>query len=343
MANRFTRTLTVLSIAALAGMGGQALAQQRVVNVLCAVTQPWCEAIPAAFKAATGIDARIVRLSTNEGLARLRAERANPVFDVFFGGTGDPHYEAFKDGITEFYRVKVYRDLSQNMKDSIGTTYIPLYQGILGFGVNPRVLQQKNAPIPKCWKDLANPAYRGLIQVANPNTSGTAYTMIATLVQLFGEEEAFKLMRDFHRNVAEYTRSGVAPRIALGQGEIGIGIQFMHDLVEFKKQGFPIEIVGPCEGTGYEIGGLSLVRGAKNKANAQAFMDWAVSPDAQQLAFRVGAFSLPSNTKTPLVADVPNPKDFKLIVYDAKKFGDPDLRDRLIGRWTREIFPLPRR
>ena len=336
---RFARLL-VVGIVLVIGSG---FAQQRVVNVVCSVTQPWCEALIPAFKQATGIDIRMLRLSTNEALARLRAEQANPTFDVWFGGTGDPHYEGFKDAITEWYRVNAYKDLSQNMKTAIGTTYTPIYQGILGFGINPKVLQERNAPVPKCWKDLANPAYRGLIQVANPNTSGTAYTMIATLVTLFGEAESFDLMKNFHRNVSEYTRSGVAPRIALGRGEIAIGIQFMHDLVEFKKQGFPIEIVAPCEGTGYEIGGLSLVRGAKNKANAQAFMNWAVSPAAQQLAFAQGAFSLPSNTKTPLVADVPDPKDFKLINYDAKKFGDPDLRDRLIGRWTREIFPLPRR
>lgn len=338
------RVILGLTMAGLVLIGGSlGLAQRKVVNVLCAVTQPWCEALPAAFKAATGIEMNVLRLSTNEALARLRAEAANPTFDVFFGGTGDPHYEAFKEGLTEFYKVKAYNDLRPDLKAAIGVTYIPLYQGVLGFGVNPKVLQERNLPAPKCWKDLANPAYRNLIQVANPNTSGTAYTMIATLVQLFGEEEAFKLMRDFHRNVAEYTRSGVAPRIALGRGEIAIGIQFVHDLIEFQNQGFPIQIVGPCEGTGYEIGGLSLVRKARNPAEGKAFMDWAVSPQGQSLAFTVGAYSLPSNLKTPLNKNVADPKDFNLIVYDAKKFGDPSLRERLIGRWTREIFPLPRR
>lgn len=319
-----------------------ALAQKKV-NVLCSVNLPWCEALGPAFKAATGIDLQFVRLSSGEALSRLRAEQANPTFDVWFGGTGDPHYEAFKDALTEFYKVKAYKDLRPELKDAIGPTYIPLYQGLLGFGINPQVLKERDAPTPKCWKDLANPAYKGLIQVANPNTSGTAYTMIATLVTLFGEDEAYKLMTAFHRNVSEYTRSGVAPRIALGKGEIGIGIQFMHDLVEFKKQGFPIEIIAPCEGTGYEIGGLSLVRKARNQAEAKAFMDWAVSPEGQQLAFKTGAFSLPSNSKTPLVADVPDPKDFKLIKYDAKRFGNPDIRDPLIDRWTKQIFPLPRR
>lgn len=332
--------LAVVVVFLLAGMG---FAQQKVVNVLCSVTQNICEALGPAFKQASGIEVRVISLSTNEALARLRAESANPTFDVWYGGTGDPHYEAFKEAYTEWYKVKSYKDLYATMKDAIGTTYTPLYQGLLGFGYNPNVMKEKGLPIPKCWKDLSNPAYKGLIQVANPNTSGTAYTMIATLVQLFGEDEAFNVMKSFHRNVSEYTRSGAAPRIALGRGEIAIGIQFMHDLVDFKKQGFPIEIVAPCEGTGYEIGGLSLVRGAKNKANGQAFMDWAVTPAAQSMTMKLGAYSLPSNTKTPLVDDVPDPKDFKLIKYDNKKYGDPTLRDRLIARWTKEVFPLPRR
>lgn len=323
-------------------LAGSTLAQ-RSVNVLCAVTAPWCEALGPAFKTATGIEVKFVRLSTNEGLARLRAEQANPTFDVFYGGTGDPHYEAFKEALTEFYKVKPYGDLRAELKAAIGTTYIPLYQGLLGIGINPAVFKERNLPAVKCWKDLANPVYKGLIQTANPNTSGTAYTLIATLVTLFGEEEAYKLMKEMHRNVSEYTRSGVAPRIALGKGEIAIGIQFMHDMVDYQKQGFPIEIVSPCEGTGYEIGGLSLIRKAKNRTEALAFMDWASSPEGQSINFKVGAYSLPSNRKTPLVPEVPDPKDFKLINYDAKKFGDPDYRDRLIGRWTREVFPLPRR
>ena len=34
-------------------------------------------------------------------------------------------------------------------------------------------------------------------------------------------------------------------------------------------QGFPIEIVSPCEGTGYEIGSMSIVKGARNPDSAE--------------------------------------------------------------------------
>jgi hypothetical protein len=115
-------------------------AQTQRVNLLCSPDLAWCEALGPAFKAATGIDLEFQRLSSNDGLARLRAEAANPIFDAWFGGTGDPHLIAFREGLTEFYEPTVWGDIIQNLKDQVGGTYIPLYAGALGFVVNEGVL-----------------------------------------------------------------------------------------------------------------------------------------------------------------------------------------------------------
>ena len=64
------------------------------VVVLCSPNVEWCDLLKAAFPKATGMQLDFVRLSSGEALARLRAEKANPVFDVWFGGTGDPHFVA---------------------------------------------------------------------------------------------------------------------------------------------------------------------------------------------------------------------------------------------------------
>lgn len=66
------------------GIGGQGLAQTRV-NLLCSPDLAWCEALGLAFKQATGIELRFMRLSSREALARLRAEAQRPQFDVWFG------------------------------------------------------------------------------------------------------------------------------------------------------------------------------------------------------------------------------------------------------------------
>ena len=73
----------------------------------------------------------------------------------------------------------------------------------------PSCWQKKKLPAPKCWTDLLKPDFKDEIQVANPNSSGTAYTMLATLVQLMGEDEAFDYLKALHTNVNQYTRSGI--------------------------------------------------------------------------------------------------------------------------------------
>ena len=65
--------------------------------------------------------------------------------------------------------------------------------------------------MPKCWKDLALPAYKGEVMLGNPNSSCTAYLMLASLAQIFGEDETFRLLPAIHRNVNRYARSGIGP------------------------------------------------------------------------------------------------------------------------------------
>jgi hypothetical protein len=93
---------------------------------------------------------------------------------------------------------------------------VGIYSGALGYSYNTDLLKKQGLPEPKCWADLIKPVYKGKIQVANPNSSGTAYTMLATLVQLFGEDEAFDYMKALHANINQYTKSGSAPIKAAG-------------------------------------------------------------------------------------------------------------------------------
>ncbi|WP_243031475.1 ABC transporter substrate-binding protein [Thermus altitudinis] len=315
-------------------------AQQKPVNMLCSPDLAWCEALVPAFKQATGLDLRFVRLSSGEALARLRAEAQRPQFDVWFGGTGDPHMIAFREGLTEFYKPRSWNQLRPELRAAVGETYIPLYMGAIGFVVNHQVLERRGLPEPKRWTDLADDRYRRLLAMPDPNTSGTGYTILATLVQLYGEDRAFQLLSRIHRNVAQYTRSGAAPGQLAGRGDVAIAVQFAHDGVKFALEGYPLKVLFPLEGTGYEIGGLSLVKGAPNREGAIRFIEWALTPEVQALAAKVGSFQIPSHTKTPVPPQAPRPAN--LIRYDFNTFGTPEVRERLLNRFNKEILPLPR-
>lgn len=319
-----------------------AAAGENKVVILCSPDPAWCEAVKREFSKATGIQTEFVRLSSGAALARLRAEKTNPTFDVWFGGSGDSQWVAQAEGLAEFFRPKAWGDLRPQLARAVDGHYIPLYTGIHGFGVNEKILKEKNLPVPETWKELGDPRYKGLIAMPNPNTSGTGYVMMTTIVQIYGEDPGFELLKAIHRNVGQYTRSGGDPSLLAGRGEAAIGVSFANDVVERGRKGFPIRFIAPKDGTGYEIGGLNLVTGAPNRANALRLIDWTLEPENQKLGPQNGEVSIPSHSKSVVDPDVPRFEDAKVINYDFGKYGTPAVRDGLIRKWTDQVFPLPK-
>ncbi len=337
---RMRGSLALLAIGLLLLVALPALAAEQVV-VVCSPDPAWCEAVKREA-GKTGIQVEFVRLSSGAALARLRAEKANPTFDVWFGGSGDGYWVAQADGLLEFYHPKSWGQLRPQLTKAVDGHYIPLYTGLHGFGVNEKILKEKNLPVPQTWKELGDPKYRGLIATPNPNTSGTGYVMMTTIIQLYGEEPGFELMKAIHRNVAQYTRSGGDPSLLAGRGEVAIGVSFANDVVERGRKGFPIRFIGPKDGTGFEIGGIALVQGAPHRANGMKLIDWALEPENQKLGPQNGEVDIQSHSKTPVDPDVPRFEDVNAINYDFGKYGTPAMRDGLIKRWTEQVFPLPR-
>lgn len=311
------------------------------LTVYCSVQEEWCQLMVNEFQKATGITVAMTRKSSGETFAQVKAEAANPKGDIWWGGTGDPHLQAAEEGLTEAYDSPMLTELhawAVKQHETAQKRTVGIYLGALGFGYNTELLEQKKLEAPKCWADLIKPEFKGEVQVANPNSSGTAYTFVATLVQLMGEEEAFKYLRALADNVNQYTKSGAAPGQAAGRGETLIGITFQHDIVApIVTSNAPLKNVSPCEGTGFEIGSMSIIKGAPNMDNAKKWYDWALTPEAQKLGAQANSFQNPSNKAAPIPEQAPKMADIKLIDYDFAKFGSSAERKRLLSRWDKEI------
>ena len=315
------------------------------LNVICSVQAEWCNMIQTVFARTTGIKVNMSLKGSGEALAQLIAERANPKTDVWFGGTGDPHLQAAEQGLALEYKsasLPLLHPWAQQQAQQSGYKTVGIYSGPLGFGYNTELLAKKKLPVPRTWADLLNPAFKGEIQVANPASSGTAYTMIATLVQLMGEEKAYDYMKALHKNIATYTRSGTGPIKAVARGETTVSISFVHDGPGEAMQGFPVATITPAEGTGAEIGSMTIIKGARNLDNARKFYEWALTPAAQEMGAAAKQFQVPSNKAAKVDARVPDFKKIKFINYDYAKYGASAERKRLIGRWEKDVNSLPR-
>jgi iron(III) transport system substrate-binding protein len=312
------------------------------LNILCGVDEIWCASMQRTYEAKTGISVNMPRMSTGEILDRVRAEKDRTAVDVWWGGTGVTHLQAAYEGLLEPYHPKQEEDLlpwARNFFSLSGGTSIGLYAGALGFAYNRDLLAAAGLPAPNCWRDLAKPIYRGHILSGNPHSSGTAFTTLVTLVQLFGEDEAFAYMRDLGQNIVQYTKAGAEPVKAAGRGEITIGISFLHDAVTQKEAGAPLVIVAPCEGTGYEIGAVSIVKGSRHLEEARRFVDFALSPEGQATGAAAGQNQIPSNAKAALPLAAPDISMIKMVDYDFATFGSPEQRSRLLSRFDTEIHP----
>jgi iron(III) transport system substrate-binding protein len=332
----------VLAVALLAAAPARA---QGTLAVYCSVLQDWCTLMTQEFEKKTGIKVALTQKGSGETLAQLRAEKTNPKADIWWGGTGDPHLAAAEEDLTAEYRSPLLpklHDWAQRQAEQSKHRTVGIYAGALGIAVNTELLAKKKLATPACWKDLTKPEYKDEVQISNPASSGTAYTAVATLVQVFGEEPAFDFLKQLHRNVNQYTRSGPAPARATARGETTIGIMFLHDAVAEAVEGFPVRVVSPCEGTGYEIGSMSIVKGARNLDQAKAWYDFALTAEAQALASRAKSYQTPSNRDAPIPDKAPKLSEMKLIAYDFAKYGSADERKRLITRWEKEVGSLPK-
>src|SRR5690606_17207445 len=232
------------------------------LNLICSADVVICELLQGTFQKETGISVNMVRLSSGETYAKIRAEARNPKTDIWWGGTGDPHLQAATEDLTVEYKSPMLPELNDwaiNQAESAGYKTIGVYAGALGWGYNTEIFASKGFKEPVCWADLLAPELKGEIQMANPNSSGTAYTALASLVQIMGEDEAYEYMKKLNENISQYTKSGSAPVKAAARGETGLGIVFVHDAVAQAAEGFPVKSITPCEGTGYEIGSMSIV------------------------------------------------------------------------------------
>lgn len=333
-------TLFVATLAAGASMFAYSAQAEGNLNLICSADVVICEQMKNMFEKETNIQVNMVRLSSGETYAKVRAEARNPKTDIWWAGTGDPHMQAASEGLTLEYKSPMLDELNDwavKQAESSGFRTVGVYAGALGWGYNTELLAKKNLQPPKCWADLLDPGFKGEIQMANPNSSGTAYTALATLVQIMGEEPAFEYMKKLNANISQYTKSGSAPVKSAARGENAIGIVFMHDAVSMTAEGFPIVSVGPCEGTGYEIGSMSIIKGARNLENAKKWYDWALKADIQSTMKDAKSFQLPSNKNAEVPKESPRFEDIKLIDYDFKTYGDPEKRKQILERWDREI------
>lgn len=288
------------------------------------------------FTADTGIEAEMIRMSGGEILAKIRAEKDNPQADIWYGGPADTFVQAVSEDLLQPYQSPIADKIDPKYKDPEGY-WTGIYVAPLGFAANKEFLEKKGVEAPTKWEDLLNPAFKGELVMANPASSGTAYSAVYTILKAFGgKEQGFEYLKKLHPQVQQYTTSGSAPGRMVGMGEAGVGVLFAHDIIKYQEEGFDsLVLTIPEDGTGYETGAVAIIKNSKNQELAKKFIDWSLSPSAQEVGKRVGSFQNLTNPEAVGPDKAIKLSDIHTIDYDVMEAGNE--RQRLIDKWNKEV------
>ena len=316
MKKLLTLVLAVLTV--LSAFSAVALADSNRLTVYTAFPESEVIYYFNKFTEETGIQIEYIRLSAGEMLTRVEAEKDNPQATLMLGGSTDNYIAAAERGLFEPYQSPELANTPETYLDPTGT-WNPIYVGCIAFACNSDWFKDKGYEYPTSWQDLLDEKYAGEIIMAHPATSGTAYTVLATLIQLMGEDACWDYMTKLSKNMSQFTKSGSAAPNAVALGEAAIALTFSHDALQLTPEGYHIELSFPEEGTGYEVGAVALIKNgpADEQENAKKFIDWICSEAGQSLYAESEAFRVPTNTKAPVAEGLVTLDQVKVIDYDA--------------------------
>ncbi|MCE9621133.1 MAG: ABC transporter substrate-binding protein [Actinomycetia bacterium] len=311
------------------------------LSVLCTVEETWCAAQTAAFQQATGVATTFVRMSSGDAATALRDGKDDPQFSVWWGGSADGYVAAQADGLLEAYVSPNAAAVPTQSKDADGF-WTGIYVGALGFCSNTEALDTAGLEAPHSWDDLLDPALLGLVSMAHPASSGTAYTALWTVMTLndLDEDATFSYFEQLDANIVDYTKSGSAPVQVVADSEAAVGIVFAHDCTAAIAKGATnLQLTFPEQGTGFETGAMAMINGGPDAEAARLWIDWALTAQAQEVGAQAFAFQLPMNPDAKVSELSVDLDSIKLVAYDSAAAGEQ--RDALSARFEAQFGPKP--
>ena len=217
------------------------------------------------------LDVRMKYMSTGNLAARLKMEGEEAEFDIALGVEGG-YLMAAQDALvplSDRYSFDVFED-DLVISDKI----MPFTRECGCFAYNTQVLDAAGIEPPQSLDDLLDPRFKGKIAMPNPKASSTGYNFYYSMVNLLGEEPALQYFDRLAENVYQFTSSGGAPATALTNGEAGVGLSLVFQLVSEKNDGSPIELALFPEGSPWTMNGISVVHGHEDREAVWEVMDW---------------------------------------------------------------------
>ncbi len=293
--------------------------------------------VEAAKEAMPDVDVKVLRLSTGDLGARILAEASNPQHDVIWGWAVTNMMDQRILELLEPYKVKGGDKLGEQFK-AADDKWFAVTGYMAAFCANNERIKEKGLPMPKDWNDLLDPKFKGEVVMPNPVSSGTGYLQIVGILQKMGNEAGWKFLKELDANVAQYIKSGSRPCKAARAGEYAVGASLAFAAIQAVEEGFPVTMVIPAGGAGYELEASGLMASSKNKDDAKKFLDWTLSAGASKLYGKYKEIVTTEGYEPPESAQKAGlPKDVSSVLLPIDFGKSAKERSAILERWQKEI------
>src|SRR5690242_17881369 len=302
------RWMMLLVACAALAFAGPAAAQGKIV-VYTANDSNLNRFVFDAFTKETKIEVEPVEAGSGVLFRRITSEKASPLGDIVWGVSRTllrantallaPYASKNKDAVPANFRDPEDRWLGTNVH-------------ILVILQNTKLIPEGAGP--KGWADLIDPKWKGKIAFTDPANSGSAYSNVTMLVQLWG---GWDKVASLLTNTKVLNRSSLVFQ-GVGNGEFALGMSLEYAGYQWSSNGAPVKVIYPADGTIAQMEGVAIIKGGPNSEGAKQFVDYVTRKDVREAILRF-AFRRPARDDldlSKLPGAMPQLSAVKLIDYD---------------------------
>lgn len=277
------------------------------------LTTPFQQAFQKKYP---GTRVEVQNRNSAAAIAFIRETRSSPP-DLFWASAPDAFEVLKKNTLLQKYQPK-----AQGVAAKVGAYPVNDPEGFYvgfaasGYGImyNTRYLRANSLAAPKEWDDLKKPIYFGHVGISAPSRSGTTHLTVETILQGEGWDKGWATLTEIGGNLAQVSDRSFGVPDAVNSGQYGIGIVIDFFGLSAKASGFPVEFAYPSVTT-IVPANVGIIANAKNQKAAEAFVEFLLSEEGQQILLDPKIQRLPVRPTTydKAPAGYPNPfKDSKL-------------------------------
>ncbi|MFG1496726.1 ABC transporter substrate-binding protein [Saccharospirillum sp. HFRX-1] len=306
MSSRYLGSILRTAIASLTLVGASAFSHADTLTVYSAGPGALINDLAADFTAETGIEVNVFQSTTGQVMARLEAERSNPLADIVISASWDSAVDLDAEGLLYAYQ-------------SPNAAMVPDYlktDHYVAQGVSALALvwnRNSSTPAPSDWHDLTNPAYANQITMPDPAQSGAAFQLLTGLISADGEAATWELISDLDDNgmIVPGPNARALNPVLQGAKSVVFGAVDYISLGQQAK-GEAIDVIFPASGTVIAPRPMMILQSTQQPEAAKRFIDFVLSEQGQaRVAER---YLMPARTDIPALR--PTINELHIIAVD---------------------------